>query len=1078
MLQIRGGQPVDESAYYDALGELLNAVGKELAPKVVANAQLADIGHGRPDFGLYTAGQLKKISREKPERGVVEVKGLAADLKTFIRSEQAGKYLDGYGLVLAVNYRGFALAERDARGNPVVLESCEIAESESAFWNGLSRIPQARGPALCEFLRRAMTRAAPLSKAKDVADLLASYAREAADILKSGDDSALAPLRAALESSLGVKFKGDDFFRSTLVQTVFYGLFSAWMESDDDGKFDWKSAAFAVKTPVIRTLFAEIVTPVRIGDLGVRHLLDSAAAGLNRVADKKKLFGAGAFDAIQYFYEPFLAAFDPVLRKELGVWYTPPEIVRYMARRVDEVLKKELKIPEGLAADNVRVLDPCCGSGAYVAEILRVIRGALEKRDGELAAAGLKRAALERVFGFEIMPAPFVLAHWQIGALLGEAGANLENGERAAVYLTNALTGWGDAQKAQIPIAFRELAEERDHAGRVKQKEPIWVVIGNPPYNAFAGTSPDEEDGLAARYKQGLREKWKIKKYNLDDLYVRFFRAAERRIVKSGRGVVCFISNHSYVTEPSFVVMRESLLENFDRVWIDNLNGAVKRGGTPDGKIDKGVFPIGVGTAIGLFARKPRRDKAPVVRHRDFWGEDKARRLLNPAECPAYETAAARARDRHSFRPLNIGDEYRRWPGLEDVVAHVCNGMQEMRQCALIDFDRKTLEKRMRAYFDARIDWAACAAKTGGLARDAARFDAEKTRKQMLEAGMDSGEFIRYGMRPFDDRWAYHTLVRPLWNDPRPTLRGHARRGNRFLMSRKRAVTHDEGVPMFFAECVGDYHFLRGDTKYIPFRLWRDEMGQEKSAPNLSCAARKYLSALGFKPDDSAAELLLLHALAMGYSPLYRDENADGLRIDWPRIPPPGSGALLRKSAQLGRRVSSLLDSRAPVSGVDAGDIPSRLRVVAGIKRTGGGKLNLSINAGWGTRNDEGVARPRNGRAEFRAWTAAEKAALPARHRKMLGRAVDVYLNNGAFWSGVPEAAWNFRIGGYPVARKWLSYREASMTGRPLREDEARHFTAMIRRLSELVLLTDNLDANYRAAKDSAGEWEIRPSSI
>ena len=215
-----------------------------------------------------------------------------------------GKYLDGYGLVLATNYRGFALVERDRDGKPVILESRELAESEEEFWRQLRNIPKERGPALWEFLRRAMTRNAPISKAEDVANLLASYAREAADDLQTRSADALAPLREALESSLGIKFEGDSgdhFFRSTLVQTVFYGLFSAWMESDPDEKFEWERAGFALKTPVIRTLFSEIINPVKIRGLGLRPLLDSAAAGLNRVDNKNELFGDGVFDAIQYF---------------------------------------------------------------------------------------------------------------------------------------------------------------------------------------------------------------------------------------------------------------------------------------------------------------------------------------------------------------------------------------------------------------------------------------------------------------------------------------------------------------------------------------------------------------------------------------------------------------------------------------------------------------------------------------------------------------------------------------------------------------------------------------------------------
>ena len=1094
MRDIRAGNPVNEVAYYGALEELLNAVGAELKPQVHANFQLGQRGHGQPDFGLFAAGQIKRGRknpdsdlREKPDRGAGEVKGLADDLQELTRSEQVGKYLDGYGLVLATNYRGFALVERDRDGKPVILESRKLADSEEEFWRQLPRIPKERGPALWEFLRRAMTRNAPISKAEDVANLLASYAREAADDLQTRSADALAPLREALESSLGIKFEGDSgdhFFRSTLVQTVFYGLFSAWMESDPDEKFEWERAGFALKTPVIRTLFSEIINPVKIRGLGLRPLLDSAAAGLNRVENKNELFGDGVFDAIQYFYEPFLAAFDPTLRKDLGVWYTPPEIVRYMVRRVDSVLKTELNLPDGLADERVRVLDPCGGTGAYLVETLRVISETLKKRgDGEdMAARGMERAAKERIYGFEILPASFVVAHWQIGALLAKENAPLNDDERAAVYLTNSLTGW--EKDPQIKVEFPELAEERAAAGKIKREEKILVVIGNPPYNAYAGTAPEEEGDLVAPYKEGLQEKWGIRKFNLDDLFVRFFRIAENRIVKTGRGVVCFISNSAYATEPSFVVMRENLLRNFNQIWIDNLNGDSRATGkkTPDGKPDPSVFStdinkagIRVGTAVGLFVRNP--DKPSSLGYRAFWGKEKRAELEASLKTgkPKYKTPSPKKTNRFSLLPLKVREDYLRWPKLPEFFkVGEFNGMLEMRGGALIDIERKPLEKRMRDYFNPDIEWAEYQAAGGGLAKDAARFDAQATRQKAVKVGFNSENIARYGIRPFDFGHCYYTGVRPIWNDSRPTLWNHVKSGNCFLLSRKRSVVANEGVPMFFTSVVCDYHFIRGDTKHFPIRLWSGEMGEQKSSPNLSELGAGYLSGLGYSDLDSGLEDLFYHSLATGHSGEYRLENADGLRIDWPRIPLPGSRSALESSAALGRRVAGFLDSDTRLAGVDSGAV-SPAYAGLGILRPGPSGVDLRVEASWGRRDGQGKVFPGSGMlGEVREWTAEESRGWGAAERELLGGALDVYLNgelgDGTHWSGVPEAAWNFHIGGYQAAKKWLSYRQVSVLGRDLRDEEALHFTGMIRRLSGLVLLGKELDENYRMARDSAGK--------
>jgi predicted helicase len=325
------------------------------------------------------------------------------------------------------------------------------------------------------------------------------------------------------------------------------------------------------------------------------HVLDWAGAALNRV-DRPSFFQK--FDqglAVQYFYEPFLEAFDPELRRELGVWYTPPEIVNYMVARVDRVLRDELGIADGLADRNVYVLDPCCGTGTYLSAVLHRIADTLrEQGDDALVAAEVKRAAKERIVGFELLPAPFVVAHLQMGLLLQQLGAPLveELGERAAVFLTNALTGWEPPKEPKTLLLFPELQDERDAAEHIKRDAPIVVVLGNPPYNGFAGVAMAEERALSDAYRT-TKQAPAPQGQGLNDLYVRFFRMAERRIAEqTGRGVVCFISNYSWLDGLSFTGMRERYLDAFDTITIDSLNGDKYKTGkvTPDGQPDPSVF--------------------------------------------------------------------------------------------------------------------------------------------------------------------------------------------------------------------------------------------------------------------------------------------------------------------------------------------------------------------------------------------------------------------------------------------------------------------------------------------------------
>ena len=243
-------------------------------------------------------------------------------------------------------------------------------------------------------------------------------------------------------------------------------------------RFSWREAVWHLRAPVLRALFQQLSEPGRLQPLGLVEVLDWTAAALDRV-DREAFFSRfNEGEAVPYFYEPFLEAFDPALRKQLGVWYTPVEVVRYMVARVDRALKDDLDIPDGLAAENVYVLDPCCGTGAYLAEVLRRIAANLGGRGlGALAGARVRQAATERVFGFEIMPAPFVVAHLQVGLTMQDLDAPLDDdgAERAGIYLTNALTGW--EPRTTRPLPFPELEEERDRAERVKQETPILVRL-------------------------------------------------------------------------------------------------------------------------------------------------------------------------------------------------------------------------------------------------------------------------------------------------------------------------------------------------------------------------------------------------------------------------------------------------------------------------------------------------------------------------------------------------------------------------------------------------------------------------
>ena len=640
----------------------------------------------------------------------------------------------------------------------------------------------------------------------------------------------------------------------------------------------------------------------------------------------------------------------------------------------------------------------------------------------------------------------------------------------------------------------------------IKQRKAILVILGNPPYNAFAGVSPDEEGDLVEAYKENLNKPvaddgWGIKKFNLDDLYVRFFRVAERRIVKTGRGVVCYISNHSWVGDPSFVVLRQHLLQSFDKIWIEHLHGNRKVNEyAPDGRTSDSIFMISgfsegirqsVVTSLWVKTGRSKSAKCPaVVRFRD--DIDAARAAERRAQLLAsldaadfddqYQLAKPNRENRFSFRPMTISAIYQGWPSVLDLCAEPpTNGLMEKRGGGLIDIDRDLLEKRMRAYFDPAVSWAELEARNGGLTRDAARFDARKTRDKLLATEcFDPERLRRYAVRAFDNRWCYYLPMRPLWNEPRPRYWEQCWEGNAFFMTRFRSSASPEGAPCCWVTGLSDDHFIVPDNACFPVWLRRFPqpgkkpgsngvlagMGDEPAViANLSPVARAYLRYLQLPDPDQDVEtaaLLWRHALAIGFSPAYLRENADGIRQDWPRIPLPVERDTLLASAALGREIAVLLDVDRPVAGVTAGKNRPELRSVGMMFRVGGGSINpdageLAMTVGWGYPGKGGVTMPGKGRIE--PHPVEGSTTEPA---------YDLYLNEVAYWANVPRSVWEFTIGGYQVIKKWLSYREKAVLGRDFRVDEAVYVTDLIRRLTVLVALQPRLDAGYAAARERA----------
>ena len=1090
------GGATGERSYYPPLTNLLKAVGGTLKPKVFCISELAQQGAGHPDLGLYAAKQMQRGRQREgqlPEGGVVEVKSVGDDAWLTADGDQVSRYWDRYRLVLVTNTRDFVLLGEDAQGRPTKLETFRLAGSGADFEARL-RTPRAfardAGPALGEYLCRALSHRATLVEPRDLAWLLASYARDGlARVEAAGDAPSLNAVRSALEEALGVRFEGERgvaFFLSTLVQTLFYGVFSAWVlwarqTPPPAGTFNWHEAAGLLRAPVLRALFWQLSDPGRLQPLGLVEVLDWTSAALDRV-DRDAFFDKfNEGEAVPYFYEPFLEAFDPALRKQLGVWYTPAEVVRYMVARVDRALKDDLGIADGLAAEHVYVLDPCCGTGAFLAETLRRIAANLQGRGlGALTGSRVKQAATQRVFGFEIMPAPFVVAHLQVGLTMQALDAPLSDGgtEQAGVFLTNALTGW--EPRVQKPLPFPELEEERDRADRVKQDTPVLVIIGNPPYNGFAGMSVDEERELSEAYRTTKKAR-RPEGQGLNDLYVRFFRMAERRIAeKTGRGIVCFISNYSWLDGLSFTGMRERYLESFDAIRIDNLHGdRIISEYAPDGRTSETVFAvqgqspgIRIGTAITLLSRSGDISSEIVngrIRYRDFHqarAEERRSALLNSLDSTEIDSGYTEMQPQLEiglpFKPMSVGEGWKDWPSLPDLFPVAFSGVKTARDGFLVDIDLDRLKTRITDYFNPALSNEEIARRHPIAMQPVPRFDPHAVRAALLaRGGPKETDFIRYAYRPFDNRWLYWEAETKLLDEKRTDYHPHISPGNMWLSSSHRIRKGEAEPQTAFTRHIASYHLIERVANWFPAWL-RDEglgLGNDgaQRRPNLSDAAQRYLDRLGFGVDD-----LFHHALAVLHDPAYREANAGALRMEWPRIPlpgwpggdSPGAADELAVSAARGRELARLLDPETPVPGVTTSELRPELAVIAVPATPDGRNMaddDFALTAGWGHLGTGDAVMPGQGRTVERPHTAAERAVVGS--AAALGDTTyDIHLNDNTHWSNVPAAVWNYKLGGYQVLKKWLSYREIKVLGRPLLPGEVQYFTDTARRIGAILL--------------------------
>lgn len=1060
-----------EHAYRPALQSLVEST---LQGVIVVN-EPKRIEVGQPDL---------VVMKGQATIGNIEAKDLTVKLDAAEKTDQIRDYRTGIANLILTNYLEFRwYVDFDLRLTATV--------GKMSGSGKLVSIPDGEQELLELFKAFRAEKAPMIGASRDLAKRLAASAR----IIRNNIKGAFAhedrggSLHEQLESFREVLLHDlkTDQFADMYAQTICYGLFAAKYNHPESEKFTRKNAAHSIpKTnPFLRRMF-EYIAGVRLEERIV-WAVENLVELLNRTDMSGVLedFGKRTMreDPVVHFYETFLAEYDPKLRKIRGVYYTPEPVVSYIVRSVDHILKIDFGLKDGLAdrtkiplykttadkkgkARRVKagethktlILDPACGTGTFLHQVIQLIyeHEVSAKRRGSWSSY-VQHHLLPRLFGFELLMAPYSVAHMKLGMQLAETGYDFKSNERLGIYLTNTLE---EAEKIirHMPLAGW-LANEAREANTVKLEAPVMVVLGNPPYSGHSANKGEwihrllrGEDTMQGVTTENYFEvdskslgeknpKW------LNDDYVKFIRFAQWRIEQTGYGILAFITNHGYLDNPTFRGMRQSLMNTFDDIYILDLHGnAKKKEKAPDGGIDKNVFDIQQGVAIGIFVKKPSPSETTKVFHADLWGERGTASgetsgkygwlAENDLTCDWDELSPTTPQYLFVPRDSELAEEYEAGASVSKVFPVNSVGIVTARDSLTIRWTNEEIKRVVNDFVSLEIEEARAEYELGSDARD---WKVSMAQDDLRRTKVSNERFVEILYRPFDPRFTYYTgNSRGFQCMPRPEVMRHMLAGeNLGLISTRQ--TRDEWHVSATNKIIAHKSLAGYDINSLfPLYLYPDsragdlfdghESGQRK--PNLSDEFIKEFSGklkLKFIPDGLGnlkstfgPEDIFYYMYAVFHSPTYRKRYAEFLKSDFPRLPLTARQDLFCGLCAIG------------VPLVKAHLMEAEL------------KTFTSFNI------------PGDGIVEKVRYTEPTKETPHGR----------VWINAGQYFEYVPPEVWEFHVGGYQVCQKWLKDRK----GRALSSDDVAHYQYIVAALAETIRLMAEIDTVII----SQGGWPIR----
>ncbi len=848
-------------------------------------------------------------------------------------------------------------------------------------------------------------------------------------------------------------------FADIYAETIAYGLFAARLHDETPDSFTRAEALDLLpkSNPFLRELFLYIAGPNL--DERLRRVIDElcnvfCATDMGQVL---RHFGkvTARQDPFLHFYEVFLAEYNPAKRKARGVWYTPEPVVNFIVRAVDEVLKTEFGLADGLAdtsrisvdwdtgqndpktgqpatikkqVHRVQILDPATGTGTFLAEVVKLVAGRVQGIAPGQWSSYVEQDLIPRIHGFELLMASYAMCHMKLDMILTGLGYKPSaNPPRLGVYLTNSLEEGERVEQTLFGLS-RAIANEAKAASDIKRQTPIMCVIGNPPYSGESANKGAWIMGLMEAYKKEPGGKQKLQERNpkwINDDYVKFIRLAEHMIDRDGKGegVLGFISNHGYLDNPTFRGMRWQLMSSFDQIHVLDLHGnSNKKEVCPDGTPDKNVFDIKQGVAI-IVAVRHRRDgnrAKPLaqVHHGELWGTRDAKGEALWASTIRALSATLLLHKEPAFpfvtRDYDVEAEYIKGFSVAELMPVNSNGIVTARDELTIDMDRDALWNRVQDF--AQTDSETLRDRYN-LGKDVQDWSVARAKADVI-SNLAHSQPVPIAYRPFSPTWTFFTgTSRGFQCRPRTEVMkhyvGHANLG---LLTSK-GVKDQFYRHVFVTTTISEAIFLSGTTASnamnLPLYLYPEEGTLDQTIrinfdPKLYARIREAAGLTGTSaaPDGTDAfrkatgearpdEVKVFdYIYGVLHCPAYRETYAEFLKIDFPRIPFPPSPGVFRTISEQGEALRRLhLMEPAAI-----GDAPYPF--------LGDG--------------DSVVEKPGYGG----------------------GR---VTINATQYFDNVPAVAWDFHIGGYQPAQKWLKDRK----GRTLSYDDIRHYQRIIKILAE-----------------------------